>query len=226
MSSFRFLVLCALTFFSGLYSGTLSAQKFFDGGLNGESYYSTGYYYLPDSTKKSGLIKYTFESPNSFRFKESLSAKAVTITADECIGFHEDGDKADFQTISNVKLPMSLTNVKFSKCFAELRISGDLCLYLVYFEKTKGGGPGFGGYGPGGAPSAGFGGVRRIASSRYMLKKKNSDIVQEVPKKAKHFKKELGAFLADKPGVVEFINSHDYTDDEIEMVVQAYNYSK
>lgn len=37
-----------------------------------------------------------------------------------------------------------MTNAKFSKCFAELRISGDLCLYLVYFEKSKvwGGGSG------------------------------------------------------------------------------------
>jgi hypothetical protein len=224
MSSCRFLVFCALTFFSGLYSSTLSAQKFFDGRLNGESYYSTGYYYLPDSTKKSGLIKYTFESPNSFRFKESLTAKAVTITADECIGFHEDGDKADFQTISNVKLPVSLTNVKYSKCFAELRMSGDLCLYLVYFEKRKMGASGYGG--PVGSPYGGYAGGRSVATSRYILKKKNSDIVQEVPKKAKHFKKELSEFLSDKPGIVEFINSHDYTDNEIEMVVQAYNYSK
>lgn len=226
MKSVRFLVLCTLIFFSGLYSSTLSAQKIFDGGLNGESYYSTGYYYLPDSTKKSGLIKYTFESPTSFRFKESIGAKVVTITADECIGFHEDGDKADFHTLSNVKLPVSLTNAKFSKCFAELRISGDLCLYMVYFEKNKVWGGGSGGTSfraPGNSYSPG---PRKVATSRFFLKKKNADIVQEVPKKAKHFKKELAEFLSDKPGIVEFINSHDYTEDEIEMVVQAYNYSK
>lgn len=223
MSSFRFLVLCALTVFSGLYSSRLSAQKIFDV----ESYYSTGYYYLPDSTKKSGLIKYTFQSPTSFRFKDSLTAKAVTITADECIGFHEDGDKADFQTLSNVKLPISMNNAKFSKCFGELRINGALSLYLVYFEKRKpGSGTFIGGPAAGGTYGGYVGGVRTVATSRYILKKKNSDIVQEVPKKAKHFKKELSEFLSDKPGVVEFINSHNYTDDEIEMVVQAYNYSK
>ncbi|HEY9258303.1 hypothetical protein, partial [Chitinophaga sp.] len=206
----------------GLYSTRLSAQNIFSDNY-GESYYSTGYYYLPDSTKKSGLIKYTFESPNSFRFKESLTAKAVTITAEECIGFHEDGDKADFHTLSNVKLPVSLLNAKYSKCFGELRINGDLCLYLVYFEKNRGGGW-FTGAGPGGATYVG--GPRTTPTSRYMLKKKNSDIVQEVPKKSKQFKKELSAFLADKPSIVEFINSHDYTVDEIDMVVQAYNYGK
>ncbi|MGO4291623.1 hypothetical protein [Chitinophaga sp. RAB17] len=222
MRSVRFLILNTLIFFSGLYSSTLSAQKIFDSRLNGESYYSTGYYYLPDSTKKSGLIKYTFESPTSFRFKESIDARAVTITADECIGFHEDGDKADFHTLSNIKLPVSMTNARFSKCFAELRIGGDLCLYLVYFEKSKvWGGTSFVAPGNGYSP-----GPRRVATSRFFLKKKNADIVQEVPKKAKHFKKELAEFLSDKPGIVEFINSHDYTDDEIEMVVQAYNYSK
>lgn len=83
------------------------------------------------------------------------------------------------------------------------------------------------GYGdPVGSPYGSYAGSRSAAISRYLLKKKNSDIVQEVPKKAKHFKKELSGFLSDKPGIVEFINSHDYTDDEIEMVVQAYNYSK
>jgi hypothetical protein len=221
MSSFRFLVFCTLTVFSGLYSGKLSAQKFFNKGFSGESYYSTGYYYLPDSTRKSGLIRYTFEESDRFRFKDSLSAKSVVITADECIGFHEDGDNADFQTLSNVKLPGGLAARKLSKCFGELRISGDLSLYLVYFALHSGGGMTYGG--PGGNIGTG---PRTVATSRYILKKKNADIVQEVPKKAKHFKKELSAFLSDKPGIVEFINSHDYTDREIEMVVQAYNYSK
>ncbi|SKD09052.1 hypothetical protein SAMN05660461_4930 [Chitinophaga ginsengisegetis] len=206
-----------------LCSSASFAQKFLE---NNESYYSTGYYYLPDSTKISGLIKYTFLQPGYFRFKESLTAKAVTITADECIGFHEDGDKADFETLSNVKIPAGLTNRKLSKCFAELRIAGNLNLYLVYFEKSK---PGFStAVAPGisvGTSSV-AGGPPRVATSRYMLKKKNSDVVQEVPKKAKQFRKEIAAFLSDKPGIVDFINSHDYTDDEIEMVVQAYNHSK
>lgn len=214
MSRFRFFACCTVAFFLELYSGTLSAQKVLnlDEAAYGESYYSTGYYYLPDSTKKSGLIKYTFRVPGSFRFKDSLNARAITVNAADCIGFHEDGDKADFHTLSNVTLSTGLVPLKLSKCFAELRISGDLCLYLVYFEKN---GPNVGGMGP-----------QRVPTSRYMLKKKHSDVVQEVPKKAKHFKKELADFLSDKPKIVEFINSHDYTEDEIEMVVQAYNRSK
>ncbi|MBC9909000.1 hypothetical protein [Chitinophaga varians] len=222
MNACRVVACCALTLFLELCSNVVSAQKIFS-LENEESYYSTGYYYLPDSTKKSGLIKYTFRVPGSFRFKDSLTAKAITVTADECIGFHEDGDKADFQTLSNVKLPGELVGTKVSKCFAELRISGELCLYLVYYEKNRSRATFVGASGFGGSIGSN---PQREATSVYVLKKKNSEVVQEVPKRAKPFKKELTAFLADKPGIVEFINSHDYTAEDIEMVVQAYNYSK
>ncbi len=204
-----------MIFLMGINIGNLSAQRLFDNRMNTESYYSTGYYYMKDSSVIKGLIKYTFLTPDRFRFKDSLTAPAVTITADDCIGFFEDGDKARFETLSNVKLP-GLMAPKLNKCFAELRIAGDLSLYMVYFTKPK---KAF-------AMDRQINGPNVEPGRLYVLTKKGTDTVLEVPQKGKQFRKELSTYLADKPGIVAFINSNDYTEDEIEMIVQAYNKSK
>ncbi|MFB6456249.1 hypothetical protein ACE38W_13335 [Chitinophaga sp. Hz27] len=191
-----------------------------------ESYFSTGYYLLKDSSIRKGLIKYTFDTPDRFRFREDVNSKAITITAEDCIGFYEDGDQALFTVLDNVKLPTkSLVNKTAGKCFAEIRIQGDLNLYVVYFQQAK---PLFGDVTDFSASldASQNRNTKRLPASTFVLSKKGVPGHLVVPAKNKNFRADLSEYLADKPSVVQFINGSQLTKDNIDVIVQSYNTSK
>ncbi|NIG56512.1 hypothetical protein [Chitinophaga sp. Cy-1792] len=217
---FKYAVAALITFH--LSSTSTNAQGIFNDKKNlyTESYYSTGYYILKDSSVRKGLIKYNFDMPDRFRFREDVNSKAITISTDECIGFYEDGDKATFTVLENVKLPMkSLANKTISKCFAETRIQGDLNLFVVYFQQAQG----F--FDAPQVPGDTYK-TRRIPATTFVLTKKGIPGHLVVPAKNKNFREALSEYLADKPGVVQFINGSQLTKDNIDVIVQSYNTSK
>lgn len=188
--------------------------------------YTAGYYIDSTQHKVEGLIAFDGTDCENFLFKKQLGDKTLRINVAKCPQFHM-GDH-EYVAIGQVDFVTIIRKRHINKAFAELLESGNVKLYMIGLALSR------------------MDAVHKAAAvatelsdnaaggnmSGYFTKKRiyyyvKRDIETQytlVEHRKSKFKRQMGAYLKDKPEVVAQLNKNkDYDFNNIELIVHAYN---
>lgn len=172
-------------------------------------------YYIQHGKQVDGYIYYSFTEYNQFYFRATLKDKPRKMTCKDAQAF--SFRNRNFFVQYGVRLQSGSLSVHSGDAFAELIIEGVLSLYKIYSEIGNG--------------SVIFAGQdpfmvgpsnTRVFTDYLLVKKSNKTFVRGHHNKGK-FKKEVGAFLKDRPDIVTKIEEGKYNQGNIEDLVDDYN---